>query len=158
MRKLVLILMIIVSIAFVSTSGAYTNMTMDRSAEINVVNDSNALLALSPCTGEGNNGSYFVDMNGDGAYELRITSVSYGLNVNSDIVINNIFTISNNSTRTVTVTLTDNGTYPNKTNFGSIENGIQLEVGQSVDVSMTIDTEGIGVGVSLIDSITIHAE
>jgi len=158
MKKAVIMLLIAVSIILISTSGAYTSLSADRTAEISVVSDGNALLALAPCTGTGTNGQYFVDTDSDGAYELRITNESTGLNINSNIDINNIFTITNNNTRSMTVTLTDNGTYPNLTDFGAIERGIVLDVGQSTTVSLSINTNGLEDGISLIDSLTLNAQ
>jgi len=157
MKRIAIGLMIIMSIALVTASGAFTSLSTDRLAEINVASDSNALLALAPCTGQGSNGNYFVDNDGDGAYELRITTDN-GVNIDTTLVINDIFSISNNSTRAITVTLTDNGTYADRTNFGSLENGVELGVGESVNVSLTINTSGLAADVNLIDSITINAE
>ncbi|HOP08922.1 MAG TPA: hypothetical protein PK718_05165 [Candidatus Methanofastidiosa archaeon] len=157
MKRIILALLIIMSIAFVSASGAFTSLSTDRIAEINVASDSDALLALAPCTGSGDNGNYFVDTDGDGAYELRITTEN-GVNVDTDLTIKNIFTISNNSTRSITVTLTDNGTYSDRTDFGAVENGVLLNIGESLTVSLTINTDGLAAGVTLIDSITINAQ
>ena len=104
------------------------------------------------------NGAYFVDSDGDGAYELRISDAQNGLNVDAIIVFEDIFTITNNGTRGVTVTLQDIGAYDDKTDFGDLESGIVLASGQSTTVSLSIDTYGLSMNDSLIDSIKITAQ
>lgn len=156
MRKILLAFLILPLILGITATGAFTSVSADRVAKITVADDTNALLALTPYNGP--NGAYFVDTNNDGAYELRVGNAATGLNVDSTIIIENIFTITNNGTQTVTVTLTDIGAYNDRTDFGAVENGVSLGVGQSVVVSLRINTNGLKEGTDLLDSILIKAE
>ena len=136
-------------------SGAFTSVSAVRAAEVTVAGDQNALLTISPSTGP--NGAYFVDTDNDGAYELDISSQGAGLNVDASIVLRDVFTITNNGTQTVTVQITGNGAHTDKVSFGEIESGLSLAVGQSVSVTVTIDTMGLEEGDYLLDTITIEA-
>ena len=136
-------------------SGAFTSVSAVRAAEVTVAGDQNALLSISPSTGP--NGAYFVDTDNDGAYELDISSQGAGLNVDASIVLRDVFTITNNGTQTVTVQITGNGAHTDKVSFGEIESGLSLAVGQSVSVTVTIDTMGLEEGDDLLDTITIEA-
>lgn len=156
MKKLVALLAIIAAMLAVTASGAFTSITAERDATISVSGDGEALLVLAPTATV--NGAYFVDSDGDGAYELRISDAQNGLNVDAIIVFEDIFTITNNGTRGVTVTLQDIGAHEDKTDFGDLESGIVLAPGQSTTVSLSIDTYGLSMNDSLIDTIKITAQ
>jgi hypothetical protein len=156
MIKKLLPLLAFVLIALVCVaSGAFTSVSAVRAAEVAVAGDSNALLSLSPAAGA--NGAYFVDTDNDGAYELDISAGGIGLNVDATIILRDVFTITNNGTQTVTVSITGNGDHSDKVSFGTLDGTVSLAVGQSVSVTVSIDTFGLEEGDDLLDTITIEA-
>lgn len=156
MKKTVALLTIIVALLAITASGAFTSITAERDASISVSSDDGALLSLAPTSGP--NGAYFVDSDGNGAYELRISDAGIGLNIDATTVFEDIFTITNNGTQAVTVTLDDIGAHDDKTDFGDVEDGIVLTPGQSTVVSLSVDTNGLSMNDTLIDSIQITAQ
>ena len=157
MKKILLPLLALGLAALICVAtGAFTSVSAVRAAEVNVVGDRNALLTLTPYNGP--NGAYFVDGNGDGAYELALSSDHRGINVNATIVLHDVFTITNNGTQQVRVTITGIGDHTSNISFGSLDTGMTLGVGQSVTVSVRIDTHGLTDGDRILDSIIISAE
>lgn len=156
MRKLLILpIALIVALLVVQASGAFTSVNASRDASVSVVSDTSALLALTPYNGP--NGAYFVDSNNDGIYELRISNGTTGLNADATIVIDDIFTITNNGTRQITLTLQKTGAHTSNADFGTIEGGVTLGTGESYTVGIEIDTNGLSDGTSLLSSITLVA-
>ena len=157
MRKLLIVpIILVIAVVAVQASGAFTSVAAERNATIDVAGDDSALLALTPSNGP--NGAYFTDSDSNGAYELAVTRAGAGLNVDATIVIDDIFTITNNGTRAVTVTIQKTGDKAARADFGNIESGVALGAGDSVSVGLTLDTHGLVDGDSVLTSITIVAE
>ena len=156
MIKKILPLIAVLAIAVVAVStGAFSSVTADRVAEINVAGDASALLAMSPYGGP--NGQY-AKYDSDGALYLDLTSLTAaGVNVDAKTRFDNVFTITNNGTQTVTVTL-DKGTILNGTmDFFEIEDGVVLDVGESYVVSLLVDTTGLKDQDTVLSTFTITA-
>jgi len=95
-NNIVMIIGALIIIAFTMTvSGAYTNISATRTSEINVANDSNALLSI---TATGPYASY--DQNG--ALTIDIQS---GANISAETDFGKVFTITNNGTKDVDLTI-----------------------------------------------------
>ena len=153
-KYVVLVLVLMLPVLFVA-SGAFTSTSAQRQAEISLAGDLSALLSLAPS--EGPNGTYFVDSDGDGAYELDIMAIMEGVNTNAITVLEDVFSITNNGTQTVTVAIEAVGDHPEALTFGDLMDGIELGVGSSTPVSIVIDTYGLPAGENILRSLIISA-
>ncbi|HPR42668.1 MAG TPA: hypothetical protein PK718_09035 [Candidatus Methanofastidiosa archaeon] len=93
--KILSITFILLAFALVVGTGAFTSITAERSADISVVNDSNALLSL---TAVGSYSSY----NANGELVIAPTA---GANMNAETDYGQVFTITNNGSEDVKVTI-----------------------------------------------------
>ena len=157
---------IIAAIVLLST-GAFTSVTAERTAVINVAGDSSALVGLAACTGDGNNGGYVSTNNG--AIEIDLTTIADGgVNVNAVTILDNVFSITNNGTQDISVTIV--GSYegvgdghPNAVSIyfdgTSTATTATINTATAKNVSLKIDTTGdtFAKGDHLIDTITITA-
>ena len=155
-KKLLPVLAVLAAALIVVSTGAFTSITAERSAEIYVAGDASALLTLAPY--DGPNGAY-ADHDDDGALYLNLEDVvGTGVNVDAETTFANVFTITNNGTQSVTVTLTKSGSNTGAISFGDIESGIELDVGESCIVSFVVDTYEMSQGDNVLSSITLTAE
>ena len=158
MKKLLPVLAVLAAALIVVSTGAFTSITAERSAVIYVAGDSSALLTLAPAAGA--NGQY-VDYDADGALYLNFDDVAAaGVNVDAVTTFDNVFTITNNGTQTVTVTLSKDGSNTGAIAFGQIESksGVTLKVGETYTVSFEIDTDEMSKEDNILTSITLTAE
>ncbi len=156
LKKLIPVLAVIVAALIAISSGAFTSISAERTAEITVAGDASALLTLAPY--DGPNAAY-VDYDTDGALFLNFEAVTAaGVNVDAVTTISNVFTISNSGTQDVTVTLAKDGSNTDAIDFGIIEGGVELAVGGSYTVSFTVTTTGMTQGDNILSSITLTAE
>lgn len=158
---------IIAAIVLLST-GAFTSVTAERTAVINVAGDSSALVGLAACTGEGNNGGY-VSTNDNGAIEIDLTTIADGgVNVNAVTILDNVFSITNNGTQNISVTIAgsyegEGDGHPEAVSIyfdgTSTATTATINTATSKNVSLKIDTTGdtFAEGDHLIDTITITA-
>jgi len=158
-------------------TGAFTSVTASRNVDVAVANDSAAYLGLSSTgdanegyvTDDGSSGTLSIDL--DGGQSVR----GDGVNPNALTEIDHLFQITNQGTQSVDVTLSKSGDntgligfyavssssvsdpYSSGTQLGS--NSVTLDAGDSVVVSLQIDTRGSGLGDSdeIIDGVTISA-
>ncbi|WP_257298014.1 DUF1102 domain-containing protein [Haloarchaeobius sp. FL176] len=156
-------------------TGAFTNVTATRNIDVEVADDASAYLRLEGdgganseyVTGDGNGGTLSINLDSSNA-----TSAG-GDGVNPDAVtqIDDLFVIKNQGTQEVDVSLsktgdnsslvkfyTDGNAYVDGQSIGS--NPVNLGTGDSVTVSIEIDTEGhsgLGDGDELLDSVTFTA-
>ena len=152
------------SSALVGT-GAFTALTSDRVAAVDVVGDAVSMIGLEPHPGP--NGAYAA-VRGE-LLELDVSATNSRLNsggasAESTIRIDEVFTVTNLGTQSVRVWITDASdavAFTSTTDaHGSIEddaNAITVAVGESIDVGFTIDTHGDPPGDRLLSGITIHA-
>lgn len=168
LKKVLPILGLIAFVAIATlASGAFTSVQAQRVAEINVVKDDVALLALSPC--DGPNGAYagYAD---SGALYIDLTGFADGVNTNAVTAIEDVFTITNNGTQTIRVDLEWTGDNPDAVAFdvalassmwGKFCSWIELDVGETAVVSIWINTglwsDDVSQGQNLINGITLTA-
>jgi len=173
--KLAGLLVVFVAIGLITATGAFTTVSAQRTATVRTAGDSAALLALRPAAGQ--NGDHYAG-NASDTLELYLdgshndNSNAQGVNLDALTEVDSVFTITNQGTQPVDVWITKNGTNADLVTFyngthtvdrtalesqGKAQN---LDVGQSVTVSMSIDTRGSNLdeGAELLHDITIHAE
>lgn len=168
--KLAGLLAIFAAIGLITATGAFTTVTAERTATVSTAGDGSALLALNPVNDD------YSRIDG-GTLEISIdgtfgnSNTGSGVNLNALTEINDVFSITNQGTQEVEVWITTNGSNANTVTFlnGSANgNGVVIDsqssahtlgVGNSVNVSMSIDTRNTGIGENeeLINGITIHA-
>lgn len=157
-------------------TGAFTSVTATRDIDVEVADDASAYLRLE---GTGGANSDYVDDDGNGGTlaisldEGNSSDVNGGgEGVNPDAVteIDDLFTIENQGTQEVTVSISKSGANSGLVSFypeGEAYNGdsfadsdLTLSAGNGSDVWVEVDTEGEGVsdGDELLDSVTFTAE
>jgi len=147
-------------------SGAFTTVQADRTVDVDVAGDDAALLELRPHSGA--NGAY-ASLSSD-ELEIGFGSVTAdGVNQNATTTIGDVFNVTNQGTQTVSVYITESGTYPGVVTFetaggtridGGSANAVPVAVGETIEITIEIDTTGtnFAAGDALIDSVTVHAE
>jgi hypothetical protein len=163
-RRIAIVLMTVgVVIGAVYATGAFTNLTATRDANIQVAGDSSSYLALQPAPGP--NGEYATLR--EGTLHISMTGAldgpGKGVNQDAVTVVRNIFTITNRGSQPLGVWLTDTSkavTFKGDSRWQTLEgrkHAITLRPGQTLFVGLTVDTRGSTDG-KLIKSITIHAD
>jgi hypothetical protein len=162
-KKLLPVLAVLAAALIVVSTGAFTSITAERTAEIYVAGDASALLALAPAAGP--NGDY-ADYDDDGALYLNFEDVAAaGINVDAITEFDNVFTITNNGTQPVFVELEWHGDNEDALIFDfslstavvAMNQGFSLAVGQTASISFWIDSYNLSQGDEIIDSVTITA-
>lgn len=171
-KKLIPFFAVLIAAMVAIYSGAFTSIEAERVAVIDVAGDAAALLTLSPASGP--NGAY-ASYNEAGALCINIgTSKANGVNVNAHTVISDVFTITNNGTQLIYITVykdnpnashvdfADSGTYGDMDLYDSVTNHtytfpLRLKPGQSSTISLLIDTVGMTEDDVLLESITFYA-
>lgn len=166
--KWFIVIVLLTASALITGTGAFSLAAADRSASINVAGDDGALLQLTPYSGPDGNGDIADITNG----QLQISN----LNVQSNTDFANVFNVSNHGTQTVAVWIVDEGDHPESVTFynpefggaSSMDSGVEsvegqenavaLDVGESLVVSLQVDTTGFGQNVALIDTMIIYAD
>ncbi|MFB6212152.1 MAG: DUF1102 domain-containing protein [Halobacteriales archaeon] len=185
--KLLAVLAVFAAIGVITGTGAFTTVSADRTATVNVAGDQNALLQVEPYNGpngigEGNtvgadlgssdgyadiqDGTLLIDLNGfsDG------TPKSSGVNLEAVTTVDGVFNVTNQGTQDVTVYINTTGDNPDTVTFfaGAVADNdpidtelraVSVPVGETITVSMQIDTVGKGLSKSdaLVSEITIYA-
>ncbi|MFD1641404.1 DUF1102 domain-containing protein [Halohasta litorea] len=160
-------------------TGAFTSVTASRNVDVAVANDSAAYLGLSSTGGA--NEEYVTDDGSSGTLSIdldagqSVAGGGDGVNPNALTEIDHLFQITNQGTQSVDVSLSKSGDntdligfyavdsssvsdpYSNGTQLGS--DSVTLDAGESVVVSLQIDTRGSGLGDSaeIISGVTISA-
>lgn len=161
--KLFALVAVFAAIGVVVATGAFTTVSADRTAEVNVAGDSAALLGLAPA--DTDNGDTYADNSSD---ELQLQNLG---EVNPDAVteINDVFVVTNNGNQDVELTIDKAGNNTDAVTFydGAVgsgteigdTSGVTLTTGESITVSMEIDTDtgDLSADTELLDSITINA-
>lgn len=153
--------------AAVIGTGAFTSVTAARDIDVEVADDASAYLRLEGTGGanshyvtdDGNGGTLTIDLSSDNA------TGKGGQGVNPDAVteIDDLFAVENQGTQEVTVDIDKDGDNADAVTFetenGNLEDGIDLDPGESATVSLEIDTEdsGLGDGDELLDSVIFNA-
>ncbi|SEH45329.1 Protein of unknown function [Halopenitus malekzadehii] len=152
--KLLALVLVFGAITVVTATGAFTTVEAERTAEVNVAGDANALVGLEPGSGAGADG--YVDDSGD---EIQIDlsggSDSQGVNLNATTEFDNILQISNNGENEVNISVNTNG---DNEQYVSVYNGTDYDdssqeitngtnnatvpSGEMIEVSIRIDITG----------------
>ena len=164
MKKLIPVLAVLAAALIAVSTGAFTSIEAERSAVITVAGDDAALLALAPHSGP--NGAYAA-YNGAGALYLDFARVAAaGVNVDATTYFADVFTVTNNGTQPVSVTLTWEGDNAWAVLFQAEAAGpavvvptctFDLAVGHTVSISFWIESEGLSMGDEILESITLTA-
>ncbi|PHQ45323.1 DUF1102 domain-containing protein [Halorubrum sp. C3] len=153
-------------------TGAFTNITATRNVDVSVADDASAYLSLQ---GTGGDNSAYVTDDGDGGTlsinldgDNSTTEGGQGVNPDALTKIDSLFTIKNQGTQEVTVSISKDGAnsnlvkfYPSTSYSSAIgSNSLTLGTGDSETVSIEIDTRGAGVGDGdeLLDAVTFTAD
>ena len=173
--KLFALFAVFAAIGLVTASGAFTTVEANRTADVSTAGDASALLAIQPEPGA-NGQEYANTNNNDQVVEIQLTNDtagSSGVNVNATTEVDNIINITNQGSQDVGVYITrsDEGgneqlvTFHADSSYSNNMTGISgnaetLSPGESVTVSMEIDTTGgsISNDQTLLSEITIVAE
>lgn len=146
-------------------TGAFTSVTAGRDIDVAVADDASAYLRLKGTdshyvTDDGDGGTLALDLSGDNA----TPSGGSGVNPNAVTEFGSLFEIANQGTQAVTVEVTKSGQHPSAVTFedgngNTLADGIELDVGESVDVSLVVDTTdgSVGANEELVDSVVFHA-
>lgn len=92
---------------------------------------------------DGPNGAYVKEDNNGALYLDFSEFTAGGVNIDAVTVIRDICVITNNGTKSITLTLTKEGDNPGAVDFGDVEDGILLHVGESYVFSFTITSHGM---------------
>lgn len=156
-KKLLPVLAVLAAALIVVSTGAFTSITAERTAEIHVAGDASALLTLGP--GPGANAAY-VGYDADGAGYLNFGNVkAEGVNVDAVTTFDGVFTVTNNGTQAVSVTLSKEGANTSAIAFGPIESksGVTLKVGETYTVSITVDSHDMAKGDNILTAVVLTA-
>lgn len=179
-RTLLVFVVLVVAVMTLVSTGAFTTASAERTADISVVGDSQAVVQLVPYTDESGQQNQLANIV-DGKLQMDI-------NVQSEVDSQNVFNITNHGTQPVAVWIVDiddsediaGGTDENNTDSitfhnptfggaGSTENGlesvegkenaVELGVGETLTVSLYIDTTSVEPDeVDVLDAMIIHAD
>jgi len=150
LRKIIFIISILFAAMMVISTGAYTNLDAHRLTSINVADDSSSLIGFTPTSDYAHfeNGKLTINFDGLSAS---------GINPDSVTSISDVFSIMNNSGDAVYLSILKEGNHPSAISFGSIEDGVQLFPGESISISMDIDSSGLDSLGGIINSFSITA-
>ncbi|SDY98172.1 DUF1102 domain-containing protein [Halopenitus persicus] len=151
--KLLALVLIFGAITVVTATGAFTTVEAERTAEVNVAGDANALVGLEPGSGAGADG--YVD---NSSAEIQINFAGEngeGVNLNATTEFDNILQISNNGANEVNISVNTIGANEqyvsvyNGTDYTDdsqeITNGtntVTVPSGEMIEVSIRIDITG----------------
>lgn len=163
--KFMILLAVFAAIGIVTATGAFTTVTADRSATVNVAGDASALVQLTPFNGpNGYNGGTAGSSNGyadiqDGTLVIDLggysagTSDGQGLNIAARTSYDNVFNLTNNADSDVTFVFELNGDHPQyvdlfmddaqpyeeANNVTGSTNSFTLSSGQTATISIQVD-------------------
>lgn len=159
-------------------TGAFDQVSADRTATVNVVGDDSAYLKLSP-----NDNSPHAELNNNNLLVIDVgdlpdtSDYGDGKGVNEEGItrFNNLFTVTNQGTQDVGVTITPYNTDPEQKaevtsvaffetdqggNLGDVSNveNRRLTVGHSFDVGLEVDTRGDDDDVDALNQVEVKAD
>lgn len=165
----------------ITSSGAFSSITADRSMSVSVANDADALLRIAPCEGSPN-GDYVTNAD-SGVMTLDLSPSNgnvggEGVNPDATTVFNDVFEISNQGTQPVGVWIDvssiKNGNDEDaisfyrgsdqSDSFDGIDDAVCLDVGEHVCVGFVTRTHGLEPGTNLVepvsgdDEMVVHAD
>ena len=145
--KLFALLMAFTAVGGLAATGAFTTVEAERTADVNVAGDANALLAIQPTEDQENSSFINQDNTEDSTFEIVLDEG--GVNANATTTAENIFNITNNGEEDVDVWIaTEGGAQEGNnsvnTTFYIAESNVGSEVKTTsdgvVNISQRIDT------------------
>jgi len=130
--KLIALLAVFAAIGLVAASGAFTSVSAERTADVQVSDDANALLAISDATSGATaqtGDDYFSTNNGEAELQFQ------NINLNAGTEVDSVFTVTNQGSQTVTVWITKTGANSGAVAFGVDSNKLDSA---SADISSDI--------------------
>lgn len=168
--KLLALVTLVVAASLVSATGAFSSVTAQRSADVQVTDDASAYLALEP---------HQNSPNGEGGYARQTSAGQLALNLDGDYSADNgatgvnpdavtdverVFNVTNQGTQSVGVWVADDSdavTFYQGTNGDSVEtsgNAVTVAPGETITVSLTVDTTGMSADAgTVLSDVTVHA-
>jgi hypothetical protein len=147
-------------------SSAFSTVSAERTVSVNVSEDSDALLEITPHSEP--NGAYATQNGGE--LEVSFDDVTAtGVNQNANTTLSKVFNITNQGAQTTDVYITKNGPNASLVTFednsgspieGGVGNAASVPVGDTVQVTIVVNTtvQNLSGGDTLLNSVTIHAE
>jgi|GEM_PF-5314531 len=128
---------LIVAILVMMGTGAYSSVFVERETSLALAEDPAGLIALSPGTD-----SYFLDTDGDGAYELYIEDIQAG----SEESRYDVILLTNNLNQELYLSIIDQGAHSDNVTF--VRDGVNIEtggiyVGSGEQVSISVDVNAL---------------
>ncbi|WP_248904034.1 hypothetical protein [Halocatena marina] len=163
LRRLAIVLIAIGLItSAIYATGAFSNLSASRDANVRVAGDASGYLALQPS--DGPNGAYATQQNGRLRVSLTEVATAKGKGVNPNAItrVQNVFTITNQGTQPVEVWLTDDSdavAFERGTAGAPFEGrgqAVTLQPGTPLTVSVAVDTREVEQGSKLQPSMTLH--
>jgi hypothetical protein len=115
-RRLIATLGAAAGVSGVLGTGAFTSVSADRSVDVSVVSDTDALLALRPA--DTPNGTCAEVTDGKFSLDLSATDGGPGVNPDALTVLDDVFTVTNEGTSAVTLAGEKSGPNPDAVVFG----------------------------------------
>lgn len=187
--KLFALFAVFAAIGLVTASGAFTTVQADRTAEVSAAGDGSALLQLTNGTGvsDSSNADDYVDqsngqieilLDGSGDVDDTGDAGGSGVNLNARTTVNGLINVTNQGSQEVQLYITTDESelgntnsrvvtfhagqdpaYDTNSNITGSGNPKTLGTGDTITLSMEIDTRGEGdiSGQDIVDDITIVA-
>ena len=159
------VLVVVLALAVVLGSGAFTAVSAERGVTVEVVGDADSVIGLAPH--EGPNGRYaYVD---DGLLVVDVSStnpndVVRGVGKRTTTRFDGVFDVTNHGAQPVRVWIDHDSTavafYTTTEGHGSIdgeENAVWIRPGSGRAVGLVVDSRGAAVGDVLLDRVRINA-
>ena len=123
-------------------TGAFTSVEADRQVDVQVASDAQAYLSLS--NSSSSNNEYFAQSGTEYAVDFSSTNAGgSGVNPNADTIAKSVFTIENQGTQEVTVSLSS-------TDMGVEDQGTEVSTPSSPGINVSLDDDDddatLGVG------------
>jgi len=146
--KLLALLMVFTAVGGLAATGAFTTVEAERTADVDVAGDANALLAIQPAEDPANSSFIQQSDTSNQAFEIVLEGndgEANGLNTNSTTTAENIFNITNNGEEDVDVWInTEGGAQEDNDNINTTFYIDDRKVGSSGQVNTTgTNTEAV---------------
>ena len=140
--KLLALVLVFGAVGTLAATGAFTTVEAERTANVTVAGDANALLAVQPIEADGNS-DFINQQNTQGqAFEINLDGDNDGVNTNATTTAEDIFNITNNGEESVTVWInTENGAQASSDAVNTTFYIDDREVGSNVTVVSDASTE-----------------
>lgn len=167
-RSVALLGALVMTLAAVTGSGAFTAITAERTATVEVVGDASQLLGMQPADAPN---SQYVSTEG-GTVGIDLSNPEFdaeGVGADATTRVDRMLRITNQGTQPVALWTTDdseattffiqesNEAGAQQLTIDGQDNAIGLDPGESVYLGILVGTEDVEPGTQLLESVTIHA-